>query len=161
MGVGTRLLGMIKGIFMTREVLITIQGLQFDADAETDEELDKIESIFPGEYFYRNGSHYMMYDEIMEGEETSIKNMIKLREKEFTLTKKGNVNVQMVFTEGKKTMTSYITPFGNIMIALDTGKIAVEEQEDELRIHIDYGLEANYQYIADCHITVTVAARNE
>ena len=27
---------------MTKEVLITIQGLQFDIDAETDEELDQL-----------------------------------------------------------------------------------------------------------------------
>lgn len=146
---------------MTKEVLITIQGLQFDIDAETDEELDQIESIFPGEYYFRNGAHYLLYDEIMEEEEASIKNMIKLREKEFTLTKKGTINVQMVFAEGRKTMTSYITPFGNIMIALDTSRITIEERENELKIHIDYGLEANYQYIADCHITVTATERNE
>lgn len=146
---------------MTKEVLITIQGLQFDAEAQNDEEMDKIESIYPGEYYLRNGSHYMLYDELMEDETDPIKNVIKLREKEFTLTKKGIINTQMVFTEGKKNMTSYATPFGNIMIALDTEKIEVEETEDELKIHIDYGLEANYQYIADCHITVTVASRNE
>lgn len=146
---------------MTKEVLITIQGLQFNAEVQNDEEMDKIESIYPGEYYLRNGSHYMLYDELMEGETTPIKNVIKLREKEFTLTKKGIINTQMVFTEGKKNMTSYVTPFGNIMIALDTEKIEVEETEKELKIHIDYGLEANYQYIADCHITVTVVNRNE
>ena len=97
----------------------------------------------------------------MEGEATPIKNVIKLRDKEFTLTKKGIINTQMVFTEGKKNMTSYVTPFGNIMIALDTEKIVVEETEQELKIHIDYGLEANYQYIADCQITVTVSAKKE
>lgn len=146
---------------MTKEVLITIQGLQFDGESENDEELDKIESIYPGEYYFRNGAHYIMYEEMMEEETTPIKNVIKLREKEFTLTKKGIVNVQMVFTEGRKTMTSYATPFGNIMLALDTGKVAAEETEDELRIHIDYSLEANYQFVADCHITVTVESRKE
>ncbi|MBQ6787394.1 MAG: DUF1934 domain-containing protein [Lachnospiraceae bacterium] len=146
---------------MTKEVLITIQGLQFDAEAQNDEELEKIESIYPGEYYMRSGSHYILYEELMEEEATPIKNVIKLRDKEFTLTKKGIINTQMVFTEGKKNMTSYVTPFGNIMIALDTEKIVVEETEEELKIHIDYGLEANYQYIADCHITVTVSARKE
>ena len=144
---------------MTKEVLVTIQGLQFDAESNNDEELDKIESIYPGEYFLRSGSHYILYEELMEGEVTPIKNVIKLKDKEFTLTKKGIINTQMVFTEGKKNMTSYVTPFGNIMIALDTEKIVVEETEEELKIHIDYGLEANYQYIADCHITVMVSTR--
>ena len=144
---------------MTKEVLVTIQGLQFDAESKNNEELDKIESIYPGEYYLRSGSHYILYEELMEGEVTPIKSVIKLRDKEFTLTKKGIINTQMVFTEGKKNMTSYVTPFGNIMIALDTDKIVVEETEEELKIHIDYGLEANYQYIADCHITVIVSTR--
>lgn len=144
---------------MTKEVLIAIQGLQFDAESQNDEEMDKIESIYPGEYYFRSGSHYILYEELMEGEATPIKNVIKLRDKEFTLTKKGIINTQMVFTEGKKNMTSYVTPFGNIMIALDTEKIVVEETEQELKIHIDYGLEANYQYIADCQIAVTISAR--
>lgn len=146
---------------MTKEVLITIQGLQFDAEAQNDEEMDRIESIYPGEYYIRNGAHYILYDELMEGETTPIKNVIKLRDKEFVLTKKGIINTQMVFTEGKKNMTSYETPFGNMMIALDTEKMVVEETEDKLEIHIDYGLEANYQYIADCNITVVVTSRNE
>ncbi len=146
---------------MTKEVLITIQGLQYDVETQSEEELDQIESIYPGEYYQRNGAHYIMYEELVEDETTPIKNVMKLREGEFTLTKKGMVNVQMVFTEGKKTMTSYATPFGNIMIALDTEKITVQETESEMKIHIQYGLEANYQYIADCHITVTVAARKE
>ena len=144
---------------MTKEVLVTIQGLQFDAESQNDEEMDKIESIYPGEYYFRSGSHYILYDELVEGEAAPIKNVIKLRDREFTITKKGIINTQMVFTEGKKNMTSYVTPFGNIMIALDTEKIIVEETEEELKIHIDYGLEANYQYIADCQIAVTISAR--
>lgn len=144
---------------MTKEVIVTIQGLQFDAESQGEEELDKIESIYPGEYYFRSGSHYILYDELVEGEAAPIKNVIKLRDREFTITKKGIINTQMVFTEGKKNMTSYVTPFGNIMIALDTEKIEVKETEEELKIHIDYGLEANYQYIADCQIAVTISAR--
>ena len=144
---------------MTKEVLVTIQGLQFDAESQNDEEMDKIESIYPGEYYFRSGSHYILYDELVEGEAAPIKNVIKLRDREFTITKKGIINTQMVFTEGKKNMTRYVTPFGNIMIALDTEKIEVKETEEELKIHIDYGLEANYQYIADCQIAVTISAR--
>ena len=117
---------------MTKEVLVTIQGLQFDAESQNDEEMDKIESIYPGEYYFRSGSHYILYDELVEGEAAPIKNVIKLRDREFTITKKGIINTQMVFTEGKKNMTSYVTPFGNIMIALDTEKIEVKETEEKI-----------------------------
>lgn len=147
---------------MTKDVLVSIQGLQF-ADSEirnatSDEDLDLIETICPGEYYYRNGAHFVLYDELMEGYEEPVRNMIKLRDKEFTYTKKGPVNAQLVFAEGKKTMTDYVTPFGNIMIALDTNEIMVDESNESMRIHICYGLEANYQFIADCEITIVIKA---
>ena len=144
---------------MTKEVLLCIQGLQFEEDARNDEELDKIETICTGEYYNRNGAHYIMYEETTEGFEEPVKNMIKVRGKEFSLTKRGGFQVQMVFTEGKKTMTDYNTPFGNILIGLDTTKVETIEEENMLQIHIDYALEANYQYIADCHIIVKVNSK--
>lgn len=144
---------------MTKEVLLCIQGLQFEEDARNDEELDKIETICTGEYYNRNGAHYIMYEEMTEGFEEPVKNMIKVRGKEFSLTKRGGFQVQMVFTEGKKTMTDYNTPFGNILIGLDTTKVETIEEENMLQIHIDYALEANYQYIVDCHIIVKVNSK--
>lgn len=145
---------------MNKEVLVYVKGLQFAGDevseANTDEEIDKIETICPGEYFYRNDTHFVLYEEIAEGFEEPVKNMIKLKDKEFVLTKKGPFNVQMMFSEGRKSMTDYITPFGNIMVAMDTHKIEVSETQDSMEIHIEYALEANYQFVADCDITVTI-----
>lgn len=147
---------------MTKDVLVSIKGLQFaDSDvseAASDEELDSIETICPGEYYFRNNGHFIIYEELIAGIAEPVKNVIKLRDKEFTISKKGPVNVQMVFSEGKKTMTDYYTPYGNIMIALDTKKVAFEEHENDLMICIAYGLEANYQFIADCNITIHITA---
>ncbi|MBQ2117139.1 MAG: DUF1934 domain-containing protein [Lachnospiraceae bacterium] len=149
---------------MTKDVLVSVRGLQFaDNDVKesaSDEELEKIETICPGQYYLKNGAHYILYEEIVEGYNENIKNMIKVRDKEFILTKKGPISVQMSFNEGKKTMTDYITPFGNILIAIDTKKIEIEEKEDRLHIFIKYGLEANYQFLSDCEIDITVQSKN-
>ena len=67
-----------------------------------------------------NDAHYIRYEEILDDFPESIRNMIKLKGKEFSLWKKGPINVQLVFSEGKKTMTDYVTPFGNIIVAMDT-----------------------------------------
>jgi uncharacterized beta-barrel protein YwiB (DUF1934 family) len=148
---------------LTKDVLVSIQGLQFASgdvqEESTDEELDQIETICPGEYFYRNNAHFVLYEEILDDMSEPVKNMIKVRNSEFVLTKKGPLNVQMVFSEGKKTMTDYVTPFGNIMIALDTKKIDIQEKENIIIIHINYGLEANYQFIADCDISMEIKSR--
>ena len=149
---------------MTKEVLVYIQGLQFGDNemdsAATDEELDRIETICPGEYYFRNNMHYVLYEELIDDISEPVKNLIKFKGNEFTITKKGPINVQMSFTEGKKTMTDYFTPFGSIMVALDTHSVEVEENEDVLRVKISYALEANYQFIADCNITVEVKSKD-
>ena len=48
---------------MDKEVLIHVSGLQ-TMDAEGDQE--PIEIVVPGEYYFRNGSHYLRYEEILE-----------------------------------------------------------------------------------------------
>ncbi len=49
---------------MTKEVLLSLQGLQFDAVSADG---DKIETITPAEYYKRNDSHYVIFEEAMEG----------------------------------------------------------------------------------------------
>ena len=85
--------------------------------------------------------------------------MLKFHEKEFSQTRKGPVNVQMIFEESKKTMTSYMTPFGNIMMSFDTDVIEIEETEEQIKVHISYVLEANYQFVANCNIYVEIKAK--
>ena len=48
---------------MDKEVLIHVRGLQM-MDADGDQE--PIEIVVPGEYYFRNGSHYLRYEEILE-----------------------------------------------------------------------------------------------
>ena len=47
---------------MDKEVLIHVRGLQtMDADGEQ----EPLEIVVPGQYYFRNGSHYLRYEEVM------------------------------------------------------------------------------------------------
>ena len=48
---------------MQKEVLIHVRGLQM-MDAQGDQE--PIEIIVPGQYYFRNGSHYLRYEELLD-----------------------------------------------------------------------------------------------
>ena len=50
---------------MTKDVLLRIQGLQFLQ--EENENPEPVEMITSGDYYKRNGKHYVLYDEEMEG----------------------------------------------------------------------------------------------
>lgn len=140
---------------MTKEVLLTIKGIQFDGESNTD-----YTSTFPAEYYERNSKRYVVYDEVMEGFTQSTKNIIKFNEKEVEVTKKGIVNVQMLFEENRKNLTNYGTPYGEIVMGIITEGIRFLETEDRIRIDVKYGLELNYEHQADCKISIDIRPRN-
>lgn len=137
---------------MTKEVMISIRGIQF----ENGQDGERIESIQKGEYYYKNNTHYILFEEIMEGIEEPVKNRIKFKEGEMHLNKKGPVNVTMDFLEAKKTLTNYRTPFGSLVIGLEAKKVEFEEEEKRILLDVDYTLEVNYEPLADCKIRVDI-----
>lgn len=143
---------------MEKEVLLALKGLQFAVDEEGAQAL---ETITPAEYFMRNGSHYVIYDEVMEGFAENTRNVIKFKDSLVEVTKKGLMNVHMVFEEKKKNMTSYVTPFGNILIGIDTADVKIKEEEDNISVNVEYTLEANYEHLADCKIEMSIRPRED
>lgn len=143
---------------MEKEVLLALKGLQFAVDEEGAQAL---ETITPAEYFMRNGSHYVIYDEVMEGFDENTRNVIKFKDSLVEVTKKGLMNVHMVFEEKKKNMTSYVTPFGNILIGIDTADVKIKEEEDNISVNVEYTLEANYEHLADCKIEMSIRPRED
>lgn len=142
---------------MTKDVLLAIKGLQFDAAADE----TNIQTITAAEYYLRNNNHYVIYDEATEGTELRTKNIIKLRENSLELTKKGFVNVHMLFEENRKNLTNYSTPFGSILIGIDTKRVTVLEEEKQILCNVDYALEINYEFLADCKISLEISERED
>ena len=140
---------------MTKDVLVKISGLQFAGE----EDNDAIEVITSGNYYMKNGKHYILYEEVLEGTSEVAKNVIKLGNNTMEVTKKGPSTVHMVFEKDKKNVSYYYTPFGSLLIGIDTNNIQIEETEHDINVTVKYGLEINYEHTADCHITVNVKSK--
>lgn len=140
---------------MTKDVIISICGLQ--NGPETDGE--PIEMITTGEYYYKNNKHYLLYEEVMEGETATTKNRIKFAPGYMELTKNGVVSVHMLFEESQKNITHYHTPYGALVMGIDTKKVELTEEENEINISVDYALEINQEHVADCDIKICVKAK--
>lgn len=70
---------------MDKEVLIHVRGLQtMDADGEQ----EPLEIVVPGQYYFRNGSHYLRYEEVMEDFAEPTVNYIKFPEREWRSARK-------------------------------------------------------------------------
>lgn len=141
---------------MTKEVLVKISGLQFAGEAEN----EPVEVITTGDYYKRNGKHYILYDEIMEGFPEPTRNIIKLDEGMLDITKKGTTNVHMMFEKNRKNVTYYYTPYGSLLIGIDAKKVEVQEDEHKIDVKVDYALEVNYEHMADCSITMNIMSKD-
>lgn len=76
------------------------------------------------------------------------------------IIKSGLTNVHMTFEKNKKRLTCYATPMGDMMVGLNTKSISVDEQEDSLKVSVEYSLDINYQHISECNIQVDIQSRS-
>lgn len=67
---------------------------------------EPIEIVVPGEYYFRNGSHYLRYEEMLEDHGDPTVNYIKISPKGMEVRKKGQVNTHMVFEQASATWRS-------------------------------------------------------
>ena len=137
---------------MTKEVEVTISGSQKYATHEDND----LKTIAKGEYYYRNGWHYVLYEERAEGFTEATKSMLKLKEGVLEMTKKGLINTSMVFERGRDTMSRYKTPFGEMQLGIRTKDLCVIEAENEIRAKVSYDLEAEGRHMAECVIEILV-----
>ncbi len=140
---------------MNKKVQLTISGLHMDAEAEH----ANVETVVNAEYFQRGDSHYLLYEEMVEGFEKPSKNRIKFRNDLLELNRKGLLETHMVFEEGRTHMTNYVTPYGQLLLGINTKRIQMQEQEKCIVVTVEYRLEADGEYLTDSRIELRVEER--
>ena len=131
---------------MNKDVLIHVRGLQM---METDDAQEPIEIVVPGQYYFRNGSHYLRYEEMLDDTAETTVNYIKMSPNGVEVRKQGQVNVHMVFEEGKKNKTFYNTPYGTLQMGISATGLELKESEDGIQMKVDYALDMNEEHVAE------------
>lgn len=145
---------------MTKDVLINISGLQVDVN-EVEGDDEPIEVLSSGSYFFKDGKHYLFFEEVAEGIPGVTKTQIKLIGKEcLEVTKKGVSNTHMIFDTKRKNHSYYETPYGQFHLDVFTKNIMVDETEDNINIKVEYMLDVNYEPLAECTIRINVKPRD-
>ncbi|MCI8834300.1 MAG: DUF1934 domain-containing protein [Ruminococcus sp.] len=147
---------------MTRDVIVRISGLHQDAMEDLpDEENVPIEVMSPGSYYWRNGKHYVIYDEVTEGIPGVTKNEIKITgDNSLEIIKRGAANSHMIFEKNKKSQTYYQTPYGQMLVGIHTRDMEVNVSEQKIDVSVDYELDVNYEPLADCKIRMNILSRS-
>ena len=130
-----------------------------EEEEEEDEDSEPIEVITPAMYYLKNGKHYVVYDEVLEGLPGITKNKIRIAgDNLLEIKKSGHTNTQMVFEKDKINMTQYETPYGEFMIGIFTKSMMVDVTEKNIDVLVNYELDINSEKIADCNIRMNIRA---
>jgi len=142
---------------MTKDVLVSISGLQMAVNEMESNDDEPIEVVSAGTYYFKDGKHYIFFEEVAEGIPGVTKTQIRLTGKDtLEVIKKGISNMHMVFENGKTNRCFYRTPLGELNLGICTRKILVDEKEDNINIRAEYALDVNYEPLADCTIRINI-----
>ena len=140
---------------MTKEVLIAISGVRI-----TDGDPEQEDLTVRGSYYTKSGNHYLLYQEPGEGGAQS-RSTIKISPGSMDIMKNGSVRVHMRFEKGKKHVSGYLTPAGELTIGIFTEATEFSQGEDYLQMDLEYSLEINGSHVSDCRIRVSARSVEE
>lgn len=144
---------------------LTITGIQYPPQAE-DNQIEAgeqqpvvITQEVSAEYFCRDGSHYLFYEEQIEGAPQRSKTRIKLKGQVVELNRQEPMGHCMIFESGKPYRTEYATPFGILMLDIITKSVerfSVEEcPEGWPGVKIVYTLENEGQAVGEYELVIS------
>lgn len=136
---------------MTKEVLIIIEGLQLGSEEEP------IITKVTGTYHFKNGRHYIQYEDKLSEEEAITKNSIKIAPAMVTLSKKGKANSVMEFILDEITQAIYSTPYGNLILDIKTNSILLKESNDLIEMKMGYSLSTDASHLSDNSIRIKIS----
>lgn len=142
---------------MGKRVLVTVRGYQKDGVEE-----GAVELVAAGDISYRNGKYYLCYEEVDEeesGENGLTKTRLKIEEDGgcVELVKKGLINTTMVFKPNGSTTSFYDSPYGKMLMEINTSDLLFSYNDGKMEIKMSYILNMNHQPISENTIHITAA----
>ena len=140
---------------MTKDIILTISGLH-DTDGESDA---PIETMTPAQYYMKNGKHYVVYDEVLDGLEGTLKSTIKFTENQVELIRSGAASARMIFQPGHEHMMIYQTPMGPLSISVYTEDMELDIAEEKISLKIDYSLKTEDVVVSESTVNISLCPK--
>jgi uncharacterized beta-barrel protein YwiB (DUF1934 family) len=138
---------------MTKDVLVTVKGIQSAGEPP-------VELVTPGEYYSKDGVHYLFYVESGDDAKSTTRNRIRFDSGQVDVRKEGSVSVNLLFVKDKRTVSNYNTPFGSLATAVTTTQLSLDESEDEISLLVRYALSIGGNDMEDCEVNIHISPRN-
>ena len=140
---------------MTKEIKLRVCGMHIQGPDGTQED---IEVVSVGQMCERDGFVCITYDEIVDEEENgvvqTVKNLIKYKEGQLEVVKRGPAESHMVYVPDRTTYTYYSTPVGQLEIGLYTKSLEKVMTQKGFQLRLNYDLEINQTFVSNCNINI-------
>ncbi|MBC8531707.1 DUF1934 domain-containing protein [Gehongia tenuis] len=137
---------------MKKDVMVSIVGSQVGGGEE-----QPIHLITTGKYYVKDGAHYLEYEENelggMEGSVTVL--CIEPEAQRVSMHRQGDVQAVFVFEEKKRYVSSYQTPFGNILMGVFPVHVAVHFDEEGGTVELKYQMDIESKFASMNQLTVS------
>ena len=122
-----------------KKVMISIKGLPvFAADEE-----DAFELMTDGEYLLKDGISTFSYTESMLTGQDGLLTTFDVEQDRVVLKRGDGLSGDMIFSENQKHHFLYDTPFGSVMLGIDTHSITTNMSDDGGNLEIRYDIEVD------------------
>ena len=139
---------------MIKDVWISISNRQSDAQAQSEEETLMFDTA--GHYYFNDGIGVLSYQESeltgLEGTQTSVMVMPN----QVVVDRDGTLAGRMIFKEGCKDSFPYHTPYGQMMMGIDTRRIRHNFNENGGDVEIDYITDLAHAYVTKNKFRISV-----
>ncbi len=137
---------------MDKTVKLTISGIQTD---EAEEKL-LTETAAEGQYYEKNGCHYVLYQETDPESGHLTKNTLKWTKGRLELIRRGNISAHMIFAPGRTLPTGYTTPYGTLTLAVSTETLRILQTDETVSIRIAYHLSAEDSFLSANELMIKI-----
>lgn len=116
---------------MKKDVWVEVTGIGEDSASST-------AIPMPGEYHFRGGRHYVIYEETAK--ESVSKVMLNVSDRDVRVLRTGESRTELCFEEGKVHPARIQTPFGSLEMEAETGSLQVGFAEERITVEVNYDL---------------------
>lgn len=125
---------------MEKDVIISIRGTQDYSGTDP----DTMELVTEGKLAVQDGALCLSYEESELTGMAGTTTVFQVEPEKVTLLRLGSVQSEMVFEEGRRHMSLYSTPYGNMEIGVRARRLNSTLELTGGRLEIDYDIEINH-----------------
>ncbi|MDE5748176.1 MAG: DUF1934 domain-containing protein [Acetatifactor sp.] len=121
-----------------------------------DSRCQRMEYTVSGEHFQKGDTHYCLYEEQPEGWEEPYKAMLKWKSAVLEQHKKGKAASRIVFEPGKCRRDFYRTPFGELLLDIQTHRLDICEEKEKFLLLLEYDIRQEDRIISENRMEIQI-----